>query len=246
MNKDFAIQLYSVRDFMDKDYIGTLEKISEMGYTGVEFAGFGGLTASDMKSHLDRLNLKAVSSHTGSDLMADDKLKEQIEYNAAIGSEYIICPWYDLKAADDVYRLAELLNHAAEETKKSGILVAYHNHSQEFDMVNGMYFFDLLMKETDPATVKMELDIFWAEHAGVPAIPYLKKHGARCDLIHLKQIDAEKKCVDLADGLIDMGEVIKTGRSLGAERFIVEQEEYEIDSLVSARNNAEHLKKIMG
>ena len=246
MPKAFALQLYSVRDHMDQDYVGTLEKVAGMGYTGVEFAGFGGLSAKDMKKHLDRLGLTAYATHTGFDhLSDDDKLKEQLEYHAAIGAPYIICPWYELKTLEDVKRVADVLNHVGDVAAPYGILTGYHNHGHEFGTVEGAYLLDRLMEETNPDTVKMELDVFWAEHAGCACIPYMKKHGARCALIHLKQIDGDKNSVDLPDGVIDMKTVIETARSFGTDRFIVEQEAYPVDSLISAAVNAGYLKAIL-
>lgn len=246
MPKDFALQLYSVRDHMDKDYVGTLEKVAGMGYTGVEFAGFGGLSAKEMKGHLDRLGLTAYATHTSFDLLSDDeKLKEQLEYHAVIGAPYIICPWYELKTLEDVKKVAEVLNHVGETAAPYGILTGYHNHGHEFETVDGAYLLDRLMEATNPETVKMELDVFWAEHAGCACIPYMQKHGARCALVHLKQIDGDKNSVDLPDGVIDMQAVIDTARSFGTDRFIVEQEAYPVDSLISAAVNAGYLKAIL-
>lgn len=246
MSKPFALQLYSVRDHAEKDFVGTLEKVAGMGYTAVEFAGFGGLDAAALKGHLDRLGLAAYATHTGFDLLSDDeKLKEQLEYHAAIGAPYIICPWYEMKTTEDVKKVAEVLNHVGEEAAKYGIKTGYHNHGHEFETVNGTYLLDLLMAQTDPETVKMELDVFWAEHAGCPCVPFIQKHGARCALVHLKQIDGEKNSVDLPDGVIDMKAVIETARSFGTDTFIVEQEAYPVDSLISAAVNAGYLKAIL-
>ncbi|HIZ82860.1 MAG TPA: sugar phosphate isomerase/epimerase [Firmicutes bacterium] len=247
MRKEFAIQLYSVRDHMEKDYVGTLEKIAGMGYTAVEFAGFGGLSAAEMKGHLDRLGLTAYATHTGFDLLSDDeKLKEQIEYHQVIGAKYMLCPWYELKTMEDVHKVAEVLNHVGEVAGKAGILTGYHNHGHEFQKVDdGAYLLDKLMEETNPETVKMELDVFWAEHAGCACIPFMKKYGSRCALVHLKQIDADKNSVDLPDGVIDMPAVVETARSFGTDKFIVEQEAYPVDSLISAAVNAGYLKAIL-
>ena len=112
MKREFAIQLYSVRDMTERDFTGTLKRLAELGYSGVEFAGFGGISAKDMKSYLDAFGLKAVASHVGADDLRGDSLKRQIEYHNIIGAEYIICPWYEIKSLDDVSRLAQLLNTA--------------------------------------------------------------------------------------------------------------------------------------
>lgn len=245
MKKEFSIQLYSVRDKTEEDFIGTLEKLARMGYTGVEFAGFGGIPAAEMKRQLERLGLASIGAHTGAELLSGDALKEQIEYNLTIGSRYIICPWYDLKDSESLLRLSELLNGAGEICRENGLVMAYHNHGHEFGTLKGIYLLDQLLAHTEPALVKLELDVFWAEHAGVDAVSYFKRRAPRCELLHLKQIGDGKKNVDLPDGTISMPRLIEAARSLGVRCFVVEQEEYGIDSLTSAAVNAAYLESVL-
>lgn len=244
MNTQFSIQLYSVRDVTEKDFVGTLKQLANMGYLGVEFAGFGGISAKDMKSCLDSFGLKAVASHVGFDELKGDNLKRQIEYHNIIGAEYIVCPWYKAASIDEVNVLSEVLNTAGEICKSYGIKVGYHNHAHEFEKHEGRFYLDHIMDRTQADLVKLELDVYWAEYAGVDCFEYLRKHSDRTELLHLKQIGENKKNVDLPDGSIDMKRLIEQGLGLGVKHFIVEQEEYKHSSLESARVNIEYLLKL--
>ena len=149
MSLPVALQLYTVRDETEKDFIGTLEKVAEMGYKGVEFAGFGDIPASRMKATLDRLGLKAVGSHTGPDLLKE-KLDEVIKYNLEIGNKYIICPWAPFETKDDYVNAACLFNKIGARCKDSGLQFAYHNHDFEFKVFDGEYGLEILYNGTKP------------------------------------------------------------------------------------------------
>lgn len=244
MSKSFGIQLYSVRDAAEKDYMGTLEGIAQLGYGGVEFAGFGGFSAEEISAKLEQTGLKAMGAHTGAELLSGDRLKEQLEFLAKIQCGHIICPWYDIKSLEDVKVLSELLGKASDEAQKYGIACGYHNHGQEFQMFNGEFALTHLMNMTGD-DVDMELDVFWAAHSDVNPFDYIKTHHDRIRLLHLKQLDADKNSVDLPDGVIDMAELGRVAAGFGIEKLIVEQEEYAVSSMESARINAEYLNKIL-
>lgn len=244
MNIDFSIQLYSVRDRTEQDFVGTLKQLADMGYKGVEFAGFGDLSAKDMRGFLDSLGLKAISSHIGYEELQGDNLKRQIEYHNTIGAEYMVCPWYKTDSMEDVKVLSELLNTAGQACKSAGITLGYHNHGHEFNKHDEIYYLDHITDNTQSDLVKLELDVYWAEHAGVDCFDYLKKHSDRIELLHLKQIGPDKKNVDLPDGSIDMKRLIEQGIKFGVKQFIVEQEEYKHSSMESARVNIEYLLKL--
>lgn len=244
MSGKFGLQLYSVRDFMDKDYFGTIEKVAEMGYTGVEFAGYGGFSAAEIKAKLDALSLEAMSTHIGAEMFMGDELERSMEFLAELDCHYAMIPYRDVKTLDDVKWVAEVLNNASLTSAKYGITCGYHNHGHEFQLIDGEYAMSHLIALTEPA-VKMELDVFWAYHAGVDPMDYYEKHSGRIGLLHLKQITEDKKSVDLPDGVIDMDKLCKRSLELGIGGLIVEQEEYAVSSLDSAAKNAEYLKKIL-
>ena len=241
---DFAIQLYSVRDAMENDFIGILEKLGNkgMGYTGVEFAGFGGIPVDEMKKALVENGLKAVSSHVGLDRLTGD-LDNEIEYHKEIGAEYIVCPWAEIKTKADVLALAYILNPIAKKITAAGMKFGYHNHAHELVMEDGEYLLDVLFDNLPEGTV-MELDIFWSEYAEVDSIAYMEKHKDRLEILHVKQIDKEKNNVDLDKGLIDFQDIIGKAKLLGVRHFVMEQEQYEVCSMTSAENAIKYINSL--
>jgi len=241
---EFAIQLYSVRDETEKDFIGTLEKLGKngLGYTGVEFAGFGGISAEKMKKVLADNGLKAIGSHTMTDRLLES-LDEEITYHKTIGAEYIICPYEEIKAKSDVLALAQKLTPVAEKITAAGLKFGYHNHAHEFVKDEGEYLLDILFDNLPAATV-MELDIFWSEYADVDSLAYMEKNKNRLEILHVKQIGENKKNVELNKGFIDFKEVIKKAKEMGVKHFILEQEEYEVSSMASVENAIKYIKSL--
>jgi len=238
----FAIQLYSVRDITEKDFKGTLEKLSKMGYTGVEFAGYGGLSAQEMKEVLVANSLSPIGSHIGMERLTKH-LDEEIAYHKVLGTEYLICPSSGIKTGEDALKLADTFKPIIEKISGEGLKFAYHNHAYEFDQSNGEYLLDILF-ENLPQEAVMELDVYWSAYAGVDSLSYMEKHKNRLKLLHIKQIDKEKQNVDLNNGILDFNEIITKAKIFGTEHFIFEQERYEISSMTSAKNGVEFILKL--
>lgn len=236
-----SIQLWSLnRVIPEIGLINALKLVSGHGYSGVEFAGFGGISAKDMAAALKENGLYSVGSHTGIDLFRD-ALCENLEYNKEIGSEYMIIPGTATDTADEVKALAELLNRSAETAKEYGIKVGYHNHAHEFKKIDGRYALDLLADEISDDVV-LEIDAFWVAYAGENPYEYIKKAGAKAELIHFKQIAADGKSnVRLPDGVIDFKKLAADSKY--AKHFVVEQED-ESDQTESSKINMEYLRKL--
>ncbi|MDR1559003.1 MAG: sugar phosphate isomerase/epimerase [Clostridiales bacterium] len=240
---EFYIQLYSVREELRRDFPGTLRKLGKIGYTGVEFAGYGGYSAKDLKKLLDDNNLRPMGTHSSVEALLE-RLDEEIEYNQILGTEYIVLPHYSgISDRDGMLRLAELFSPIAEKITSAGMKFAYHNHNWELAKDNGEYLLDIFYSNTDPDKVFAELDLYWIAYAGVDPLEYMKKYANRAKLLHIKQIkDYEsRKCVDLHEGVIDFSEIIKTGKQSGVEYYILEQEEFEIDPFISVKNGIDYI-----
>lgn len=245
MSLPIALQLYTIRKETEKDFPGALEKVAETGYKGVEFAGFGDIPAAKMRERLDSLGLKAVASHTALDLLKNS-LEEVLEYNMEIGGSYIICPYAKPETAADYLELARLLNRVAQRCADKGLQFAYHNHAHEFERVNGGYGLDFLYRETDPRLVKVEMDTFWAEHAGVHAAEYMLKYAGRCPLVHLKDMDSResKNFTEVGEGVLDMAAICASAEKIGAEWLIVEQDLCRRPEFESIKVSYDNLKKM--
>jgi len=240
-----GLQLYTVRDEAEKDFLGTLEKVAEMGYKGVEFAGFFNTPARVLKETLERLSLTPIASHTSMELLKED-LNQVIEYNIEIGTQAIICPWAKIGSREDILEIAELMNAVAPKIKKAGMKVGYHNHSDEFKIFNGEYGLDLLMNLTEKSEVFPEIDVFWVEYAGVDAISYISKYKNRCEIIHLKDMKrrGEIDFAEVGNGILDMKGIIRKGLESGSKYFIVEEDTTDKPSLEAARISIQNLKEI--
>jgi sugar phosphate isomerase/epimerase len=182
---ELSLQLYSIREETAKDFIGSLEKVAAVGYTGVEFAGYGGLSGKQMKTALDLFGLKAVSSHVPL-VRLKGNLDEEIDFNLEVGNKFIMVPWNQYAGKDDFIAAAKLFNRIGEKCKKHGLQLGYHNHAFEFVQFDGEYGLDLLFRETDPELVVAELDVCWINRAGLDPIAYIKKYAKRCPIVHLK------------------------------------------------------------
>lgn len=244
MDLPVALELYTLRNELKDDFLGTLEKVAEIGYKGVEFAGYGGLSANELKKHLDRLGLVPTGSHVGIDLLKD-KLDEVIEYSIEIGNKYIVCPWNKYETKDDFISTAKLLNDIGKKCKEKGLVLCYHNHNHEFQLFDGKYGLDLLYENTDSDLVKAEIDTYWVEYAGVNPVDYIRKYSGRLPLVHLK--DMEKGTRDFAEignGTMNIKEIIEASKKAGAEWFIVEQDVCKRPPLESVKISFENIKKM--
>lgn len=220
-NKLYA-QLWSVNDFATKDFLGTLRQIAEMGYHGVEFAGYFDTPAKEMKNHLDELGLYAISSHVGIDNIKTN-LEAEIEYLNTLGSKYLVCPGADISTVENAKIYADLFNKVGEKCKKSGLIFAYHNHDHEFKLDGGQYPLEVLFDNADPQLVKQQPDVYWVAYAGLDAVEYIKKNKDRCPIIHLKQIENyhTKANVDAGSGIIDFAKIMEIASQ---SDFVYEQE----------------------
>jgi sugar phosphate isomerase/epimerase len=247
----FGLQLYSVKENMAEDPVGTIRKIADYGYKQIEgFDGgkgiFWGMKNTEFKSLTDGLGLDFIASHANT----FDNLNQQAADAGAIGMEYLICPWVGpQKSMDDFKRLADEFNRMGQVCKDNGIRFAYHNHGYTFTDLEGQVPQNYLMENTDPDLVDFEMDIYWVKTAGFDPEEYLKKYPNRFTLGHIKDKD---KSLDPAEangstligtGSLDFQSIIRTAKDNGMEYFIVEQERFEgTTPMEAAEKNAAYLK----
>lgn len=241
----FGLQLYTLRDRMQQDFIGTLEQVAEIGFEGVEFAGFGGLSATEMRATLDRLGLRGVSAHIG--LGELDKVNEVAEYGKIIGLQYVVCPWLDPSMRDNYPDLVKHLADLGQRYAQHGLTLCYHNHDFEFAVkIGDSYAFDYLFGSTNPSHVQVELDAYWVEKAGLTATDYIKKYEGRTPLLHLKDMraDEHKSFAELGHGTLPIRSFIEEGEQHGVKWFFVEQDVCPGDALDSVKISHQHLRQL--
>ncbi len=263
-----GLQLYSVRDYMKTDPLGTLRKLAEMGYKNVEHANyvnnkFYGYSATEFRKILDDLGLSMPSGHTvfGKDHWDEakgefsDAWKKLVEDAAICGQKYVISPWLDLayrKDFEQLKRFMEVFNKNGELCKASGMKFGYHNHDFEFSLkLSSIKVYDIMLQNTDPNLVAQQLDIGNMYGGGGRAMDLLKQYPGRFELMHVKdKIKSEKEhrgweSSILGVGVIGVKEVIDMGKKMGGTtQFIIEQESYQgIDPLESMRQDLVIMKK---
>lgn len=235
-----ALQLYTLRDVMAEDFIGTLKKVAEIGYEGVEFAGYGGLSPQELREVLEKTGLQSVGSHVSLEMLRDS-LDQVIEMNKAIGTKYVVCPYLgdDCRNTGWMDEVAEILTRSGEELAKHGIGFGYHNHSFEFEIkVGDELMFDALFLSTPADLVKVEMDVCWVYNAGYDPVEYINKYTGRLPLIHLKdlrkQADGSPLTVEVGRGEVNQKAVIEAAEKAGAEWLVVEQDVCQNPPLESA------------
>ena len=244
--KEISLQLYSIRDAVrDLGFEKVLEEVAKMGYTGVEFAGRGDVSAKDMKKYLDNAGLKAISSHTGYQILSED-LDAEMEYMSYLGAKYIACPSAPFGTLSQVEKTADVLNKVGEKMKANGLTLSYHNHAPELWLtVKGKPSLDYFYEITDPEFVKVQLDVFHVLRADVDPYEYVKKYAYRMPTIHLKQMESvdTKEDARAGAGVIDFKKIIDITSATGTVEYIYEDEGLG-DQLEMARVSAAHLLKI--
>jgi len=181
---EYGIQMFSLRDLAEQDLKAALTKVAEQGYRYVEFAGFFGHSAEDVRSWLDELGLKCSGTHTGLGELQDHNIEQTIKYHKTIGCDNIIVPGLDWSDRENAENNIKMLEKARVRLEKEGIRLGYHNHSREFlETGYGMLIEKEIIENTK---VELEIDTFWTFNAGLNTIDFLEKNKGRISVIHLK------------------------------------------------------------
>lgn len=188
-NIPLALQLYSLRDDLPRDVPGVLADVAHMGYQAVDFAGYYGYSAQDLREMLDDLGLKCAGTHTGLDTIADDQIEKTAEFVATLGSPFLIVPGVGQEyqgTRDGALRLAEKLSQAAKTAAEYGARVGYHNHTWELaPLPGGTTALEILATNTPPEVV-LQVDTGNLQEAGLDPIDFLETWSKRLGTVHLK------------------------------------------------------------
>jgi sugar phosphate isomerase/epimerase len=224
-----GVQLYTLRDEMQKDVAATLERVARIGYKEVEFAGYFGKSPSEIRAILDRNGLRAPSVHVPIEVAEGSGWSAALDAAKTVGHEYVVIPWLapDRRGGLDSYRrLAATLNRAAQEAQRAGLRFAYHNHDFEFEPQEGRLPLDLLLAETDAALVQIELDLYWAVKAGQDPLTYFARHPGRFPMVHVKDSAGppNHEMRSVGQGTIDFGRIFARRQQAGIRHYFVEHD----------------------
>jgi sugar phosphate isomerase/epimerase len=227
-----ALQLWSVRDEMRRDFAGTAAEVGKMGYHGVELAGYGNLDVQGAKAALDAANLAVAGMHVGFAALQSD-LNAVISDALLLGSRHVTCPSWPAAhyvSAGACERIGERLAEIGRTLRTAGLTFSFHNHAPELTLIEGRPVFDWILGAAAPRDLKAEPDVYWLQLGGCAPEKFLRDQGARCPLVHLKD---EK---ELGRGPVDFARVFAAIDEIGAaEWLIVEQEAYSHAPLESVR-----------
>ena len=244
--------MYTVREDAGKDFLGTLKRVAEMGYPAVEFAGFGGLAASELRASLDEFGLKAPSAHVSYVSLVEDAAAACADLHA-LGTEYAVVPFIGDEhraSVEAARRFAASLNTIATTVTGEGLRFAYHNHDFEFRPLSdggGKTMWDILQEETDPATVALELDIYWVTYGGGDALATLTANPSRYPLLHFKDMTSEGDALrdaPVGEGTVDWAPYLAASEGT-SHWFIVEQDTPD-DPLADIERSLRAMEKMAG
>jgi len=259
--KEIGVQLYSVRDLIgsnelyDANHADVFSKLAQMGYTTVETCWydngkFFGHSPEEFKAELEAAGLSAISTHTASNLEDNevashdfsahwDWWKLCIESHKAIGCQYIVVPGFGIPdTLEGLKTYCDYFNEIGKLCAEQGIKFGYHNHSHEFEKLEGTVIYDYMIENTDPQYVFFEMDVYWATRGGVSPVNYFKKYPGRFELLHIK---------DLAEvgqsGMVGFDAIFKNAEAAGLKHFVVEMEGSGVgDIMETCRISADYLK----
>jgi len=251
-----GLQLYTVRDQMAKDFDGTIAKVAATGYKEAEFAGYFNRTPQQVKAVLERNHMVAPSAHIPiEDLRA--KLPQVIEAAHVIGHEYIVNPWInqeDRGSLDDWKKIAAFFNENGRKVKDAGLQFAHHSHDFEFKPTGGQVPYDLLLKETDPNLVKMEMDLYWITAAGQDPLKYFNEYPGRYPMLHVKDrptklahpiyVTEDAKFAPVGRCVVDFKRVFAHANKGGVRHYYVEQDYTEGSPFEAIKISYEDLRKM--
>lgn len=234
-----ALQLWSVREDAKRDFAAAAAEVAEIGYSGVELAGYGSLDAKGAKAALDAAGLKVAGMHASYAALRSDP-NAVISDALLLGTRHVACSWWPPEhfvSASACERIGEQLGEVGETLRAFGIRFGFHNHHSEFKLFNKRPAFEWILGAAEPRNLFAEVDVYWAHFAGYSPATFLRDQGARVPLVHLKD---EK---ELGGGPVDFAKIFDATDSVGAvEWFIVEQEQFSHDPMKSVRLCFEQMK----
>ncbi|MBQ4109504.1 MAG: sugar phosphate isomerase/epimerase [Clostridia bacterium] len=266
-----GLQLYSIRDAMEKDMDAALKAVKEMGYDYVEFAGYFGKTAEEVKALLDKYGLECVSVHQAPSLFFE-KGQEAIDYIKTLGTKYCAIPWYTVdEFINNWDETMDKFTKLGQQMKENGIQLLYHNHDFEFNKIDGEFILDKMYSTIPNELLQPQFDTCWVHYAGNNPAEYLKKYIGKIEVVHLKDFVCEKlgggpvyglidadgvekkdskedngfKFMPVGYGIQDWPAILAVAEEAGAEIVIVEQDQSpDRDPLEAVKMSREYLKTL--
>ena len=229
-NIPVALQLYTVRDLTETDFVGTVKQVSEMGYAGVEMAGnTGGMSPAALRAFLGDLGLGLAGSHVGIEQL-ESNLDQVIEDNLTLGNPWVVCPYMPDDRRQDAAgwrAVAGVLSEIGAKVKAAGLQLCYHNHSFEYETFDGETGFDIFYGAADAELVQAEIDTYWVQHGGGDPADWCARMKHRMPVVHVKDmiiLDGQQTMAEVGEGNLNWPRIIDACRQAGVQWYAVEQD----------------------
>lgn len=244
-----GLQLYSVRRECQRDFAGTVAKVAETGYEGVEFAGYYNWPAEKIRRLLDRHGLKCCGTHTGLTTLLGDSFARTVEFNKTIGNKYLIVPGIGGNMRPDSgpawVLFAKLMDELAEKAKEHGMQVGYHNHAQEFQSDNGPVPWEVFARNSGKDVI-LQVDIGHVVRAGADPAPHMQRYPGRLVTVHIKDFSKTNPNAVIGEGDVNWPAMFDIcEKAGGTEWYIVEDESSNPPPLERVKQDLQNLRRLL-
>jgi sugar phosphate isomerase/epimerase len=243
-----AVQMYTLRDLTKDDMAGVLRQVKEIGYEGVELAGYGNLSRDEVKRVIDETGLVVTSNHVGIDRM-ENEFEDVVAEAKTFGYSLLGVAYLDESrrtTKEKWLQTAQVLNRLGQRLRdEAGLTLFYHNHAFEFqERFDGVAGLDILYSNTDPQFVQAELDTYWVQKGGENPTAYLRKYAGRTPVLHIKDMNEAGDFAEVGTGVLDWPSIFSAAEAGGVTAYIVEQDVCPGNPLDSIRLSLENLKQM--
>lgn len=252
--QNLGVQLFTLREWLNRDFEGALRWLADNRYQELEFAGYFGRSADDIRSLMGELDLRAPSAHISppeaggnidpfklspeemmklvAQVFAPDQLRRRVEESLpiakALNHKYLVLPILPpslMQSLNDIKIVAKGIQHAGQLCAQEGLALAYHNHDFELQPLDGEYgALDILLQETDDTELVLELDIYWVVNAGRDPLEYFMRYANRIPCCHIKDRNGNGEIVDPGQGTLALDSIVAAARRSGTHHFFVEHD----------------------
>ncbi|WP_168122454.1 sugar phosphate isomerase/epimerase [Paenibacillus sp. HB172176] len=249
MKHKMAVQLATLREACKTDFPQVLETLGEMGWAGVQFAGYHGYEPAELAAIVKRSGMKTAGLHVSLPLLRESA-EQLIEEAALFGTRDLICSNtpQDYRNEEGFREMKRLLNDSARRLAREGLRLSYHNHAFEFETeVDGRSALAYMLEPSNDNLLLAEIDVYWAKKGGHDPLRFIEPYAGRMPIIHLKDMtsDEEPTFAEIGTGIIDFAPILRWGERHGIEWYVVEQDRCQRDPMESVRISFDNLSNLM-
>ncbi|MGX7197924.1 sugar phosphate isomerase/epimerase family protein [Enterococcus olivae] len=244
MKPEIALQLWSIQEECQQDFAAALQQVKTFGYDGVEFAGYHGKTAVEIKDLLTETGLKVAGSHVRYEDLKNN-LEETLDFEQAIGNSRVVIPYASFQTFEEWQAFAKEVQTIAQEAAKRDLTLYYHNHAHEFSEIENQDLLDFLTKNVKD--LRLEVDLYWLAFAGKEVLPWIDAHQEQVGLFHVKDKQADpEESTELGSGTLPLAAYLEKAKELALPWLVVEQEAFQtLTPLEAAQVNVERLQQLV-